>query len=149
MSEISRAHTYAQETHGTSAEVRRGPEGLYLVLFTTLQSVDQPHGHQLYWLLYPGNHQQTLVHKLGRKTPRTTKEFFFDIATDHALGEDLARAIASHRKWRTMHDRGRMKTSMTPQRKKEKRPTTTSRCVGEYGKPDGRKASSQGNPRSF
>jgi hypothetical protein len=52
-----------------------------------------------------GSTDKTLVHKLGRKTPRTIKELF-DIATGHASGEDVERAIVGQRKWRTKHDRG-------------------------------------------
>jgi hypothetical protein len=35
---------------------------------------------------------KTLVHKLGRKCPRTTRELL-DIATSHALGEEAVGAI--------------------------------------------------------
>jgi hypothetical protein len=40
---------------------------------------------------------ETLVHKLGRKGPRTTKELL-DIATSHASGEDVVRVIFDIRK---------------------------------------------------
>ena len=38
---------------------------------------------------------ESLVHKLGRKGPRTTKELL-DIATSHALGEEAVEAIFDH-----------------------------------------------------
>ena len=40
---------------------------------------------------------ESLVHKLGRKGPRTTKKLL-DIATSHALGEEVVRAIFDHLK---------------------------------------------------
>lgn len=46
-----------------------------------------------------------MAHKLGWKTPLTTKKFF-DIATGHMSGEDIVRATTDCRKWRTRHDRG-------------------------------------------
>jgi hypothetical protein len=52
-----------------------------------------------------GTIDKTLVHKLRQKAPRTARELF-DIATGHALGEDLERAIARRLKWRTGRDRG-------------------------------------------
>jgi hypothetical protein len=39
-----------------------------------------------------GTTYESLVHKLGRKHPRTTKELL-DIATSHALGEEVVGAI--------------------------------------------------------
>ena len=38
---------------------------------------------------------ESLVHKLGRRGPRTTKELL-DIATSHASGEEAIRAIFNH-----------------------------------------------------
>ena len=38
---------------------------------------------------------ESLVHKLGRKGPRTTKELL-DIATSHASGEEAIGAIFDH-----------------------------------------------------
>jgi hypothetical protein len=43
------------------------------------------------------------VHKLGQKNPRTAKEFF-DIATNHASGEDEVGAIFDHRKQKVVRD---------------------------------------------
>ena len=38
---------------------------------------------------------ESLVHKLGRRGPRTTKELL-DIATSHALGEEAVGAVFDH-----------------------------------------------------
>jgi hypothetical protein len=74
----------------------------------------------------------------------------FDIATDHAFGEDVVRVTDSRHKWRTGCDKGSDEDVDDHLNvKRDKGPTTTSRCVGGYGKPDGRKASSYGNPRSL
>jgi hypothetical protein len=44
-----------------------------------------------------GTTNKTLVHKLGRKSPRTAKELF-DIETSHASGEGAVGAIFDRRK---------------------------------------------------
>jgi hypothetical protein len=44
-----------------------------------------------------GTTNETLVHNLGQKSPRTTKELL-DIATSHASGEDAVGAIFDHSK---------------------------------------------------
>jgi hypothetical protein len=44
-----------------------------------------------------GTTNETLVHKLGRKSPRTTKELL-DIATSHASGENTVGVIFDHSK---------------------------------------------------
>jgi hypothetical protein len=44
------------------------------------------------------------VHKMGRKSPRTTKELL-DIATSHTLGEDAVGVIFDHRKQKAKHDK--------------------------------------------
>jgi hypothetical protein len=44
-----------------------------------------------------GTTSETLVHKLGCKSPRTTKELL-DIVMTHTLGEDAVGAIFNHRK---------------------------------------------------
>lgn len=46
-----------------------------------------------------------MVHKLGRKSLRTTKELL-DIATTHASGEDAVGAIFRHRGLKAKHDKG-------------------------------------------
>ena len=47
--------------------------------------------------------REFLVHKLGRKGPRTTKEFL-DIATSHASSEEVVGAIFDHPKGKTKRD---------------------------------------------
>lgn len=47
---------------------------------------------------------KTLVHKLGRKIPRTTKELL-DIATTHASSEDKVGAILNHHMHKAKHDK--------------------------------------------
>jgi hypothetical protein len=44
-----------------------------------------------------GTTNETLVHKLGRKSPQTMKELL-DIATNHTLEEYMVGAIFDHRK---------------------------------------------------
>jgi hypothetical protein len=48
-----------------SREVSRGPEGLYLVLFATMQPADQPHGPDVIDTFIQGTTDKTLVHKPG------------------------------------------------------------------------------------
>jgi hypothetical protein len=47
---------------------------------------------------------ETLVHKLGRKSPQTTKELLY-IATTHALGEGAVGAIFRHRRQKAKRDK--------------------------------------------
>ena len=46
---------------------------------------------------------ESLVHKLGRKGPQTTKELL-DIATSHASGEEVVGAIFDHLKGKAKRD---------------------------------------------
>ena len=52
-----------------------------------------------------GTTYESLVHKLGRKGPRTTKELL-DIATSHALGEEAVGAIFDHLEGKARQDEG-------------------------------------------
>lgn len=47
---------------------------------------------------------ETLVHKIGRKSPRITKELL-DITTTHASGENAVGAIFSHHKQKAKRDK--------------------------------------------
>ena len=48
---------------------------------------------------------ESLVHKLGRKGPQTTKELL-DIATSHALGEEAVEAIFDRLEGKARRDEG-------------------------------------------
>ena len=48
---------------------------------------------------------ESLVHKLGRKGPRTTKELL-DITTSHASGKEAVRVIFDHLKGKAKWDEG-------------------------------------------
>ena len=48
---------------------------------------------------------ESLVHKLGRRGPRTTNELL-DIATSHALGEEAVRGIFNHLEGKARWDEG-------------------------------------------
>ena len=48
---------------------------------------------------------ESLVHKLGCKGPRTTKELL-NIATSHALGEEVVRAIFDRLEGKGRRDEG-------------------------------------------
>ena len=48
---------------------------------------------------------ESLVHKLGRKGPRTTKELL-DITTSHASREEAVRAIFDHLEGKERQDEG-------------------------------------------
>ena len=48
---------------------------------------------------------ESLVHKLGRKVPRTSKELL-DIATSHASGEEAVGAIFHHSDGKARRDEG-------------------------------------------
>jgi hypothetical protein len=50
-----------------------------------------------------GTTYESLVHKLGRKGPRTTKELL-DIVTNHASGEEAVRAIFDHPRGKVKQD---------------------------------------------
>jgi hypothetical protein len=50
-----------------------------------------------------GTSCECLVHKLGRKSPRTTKELL-DIAMNHAAGEGAVGAIFDHAKGKAKCD---------------------------------------------
>jgi len=52
-----------------------------------------------------GTTYESLVHKLGRKGPRTTKELL-DIATSHASGEEAVGAIFNHSDDKARRDEG-------------------------------------------
>ena len=47
---------------------------------------------------------ESLVHKLGRKGPRTTKEHL-NIVTSHALGEEVVEAIFDRAKGKAKRDK--------------------------------------------
>jgi hypothetical protein len=64
---------------------------------------------------------KTLVHKLGQKSPWTTKELF-DIATSHALGEEVVGAIFDHTRGKAKRDEDASEgTSNRSQKKKKKK----------------------------
>ena len=52
-----------------------------------------------------GTTYKSLVHKLGRKGPRTTKELL-DIATSHASGEEAVGAIFDRLEGKARRDEG-------------------------------------------
>ena len=52
-----------------------------------------------------GTTYESLVHKLGRKGPRTTKELL-DIATSHASGEEVVGAIFDRSEGKARRDEG-------------------------------------------
>ena len=63
---------------------------------------------------------ESLVHKLGRKGPRTTKELL-DIATSHAAGEEAVGAIFDRPKGKAKRDKdGDEGASNRPNKKKNK-----------------------------
>lgn len=51
-----------------------------------------------------GTMSETLVHKLGRKSPQTTNELL-DIATTHTSGEDAVGVIFHHRRQKAKRDK--------------------------------------------
>ena len=66
-----------------------------------------------------------MVHKLGCKGPRTTKELL-DITTSHALGEEAVRAIFDRPKGKAKRDEDIVEgASNCPNNKKKKQ-----RCEG-------------------
>jgi hypothetical protein len=67
-----------------------------------------------------GTTNETLVHKLGRKSPRTMKELL-DITTNHTSGEDAVGAgslITAGRKPDTTRSLTRVSTASPTERKK-------------------------------
>jgi hypothetical protein len=60
-----------------------------------------------------GTTYESVVHKLGRKCPRTTKDLL-DIATSHTSGEEAVRAIFDHARGKAKRDRRRPSGAMEP-----------------------------------
>jgi hypothetical protein len=60
-----------------------------------------------------GTTYESLVHKLGRKCPRTTKELL-DIATSHTSGEEAIGAIFDRARDKAKRDRRRPSGAMEP-----------------------------------
>jgi hypothetical protein len=71
-----------------------------------------------------GTTYESLVHKLGRKRPRTTKELL-DITTSHALGEEAVGAIFNRprgkAKWDEDASEGASNCSKKKKKKKKKK----------------------------
>jgi hypothetical protein len=61
-----------------------------------------------------------LVHKLGCKHPRTTKELL-NIATSHALGEEVVRAIFNRAQGKAKLDEVASEGASNRSKKKKKR----------------------------
>jgi hypothetical protein len=87
-----------------------------------------------------------LVHKLGQKSPRTTKELL-NIATSHASGEEAVGAIFDHARGKAKRDEDADEGASNRLKKKNK-----PRCVDSFmatAKRKGKKASTEGTPDHF
>jgi hypothetical protein len=68
-----------------------------------------------------GTTNKTLVHKLGRKSPWTTKELL-DITTSHASGEEAVRAIFNRARGKAKWDEDAGKGAFNRSKKKKNKP---------------------------
>ena len=88
-----------------------------------------------------------MVHKLGRKGPRTTKELL-DIATSHASGEEAIGAIFDRLKGKAKRDEDAVEgASNCPNKKKDKQRHEVS-LVASADRKGGRKPT-EGTPDHF
>ena len=91
---------------------------------------------------------ESLVHKLGRKSPRTTKELL-DIATSHALGEEAVGAIFNHSDGKARRDKGAGEgTSNRSTKRKNKKQQREDSLVATADHKGGRKPM-EGTPNHF
>ena len=80
-----------------------------------------------------------MVHKLGRKGPRTTKELL-DIATSHASGEEAVGAIFDHSDGKARRDEGASEgASNRSAKRKNKKQRRDNSLVVAADRKDGRK----------
>ena len=95
-----------------------------------------------------GTTYESLVHKLGRKGPRTTKELL-DIATSHVSGEEAVRVIFDHLEGKARRDEGAGKgTSNRSAKRKNKKQRCEDSLVGAANHKGGRKPT-EGTPNHF
>jgi len=91
---------------------------------------------------------ESLVHKLGRKGPQTTKELL-DIATSHASGEEAVGAIFNRPKGKAKQDKDASEgTSKCPAKKKNKKQWHEGSLVAAADRRGGRKPT-EGTPNHF
>ena len=69
-------------------EARGVPPGVHTALLHGVQCCPNVADANIIGAFLSGTTCKSLVHKLGRKGPRTTKELL-DIATNHASGEEV------------------------------------------------------------
>ena len=91
---------------------------------------------------------ESLVHKLGRRGPWTTKELL-DIATSHALGEETVGAIFDHSDGKARWDEGTNEgTSNRPAKRKNKKQRCDNSLMAAADRKGGRKPT-KGTPNHF
>ena len=91
---------------------------------------------------------KSLVHKLGCKDPRTTKELL-DIATSHALGEEVVGAIFDHLEGKARQDEGASEgTSNRSAKRKNKKQRHENSLMATTDCKGGRKPM-EGTPNHF
>ena len=95
-----------------------------------------------------GTTYESLVHKLGRRGPWTTKELL-DIATSHASGEEAVGAIYDCLEGKARQDKGAGEgTSNRPAKKKNKKQRHEGLLVVATNRRGGRKPM-EGTPNHF
>ena len=91
---------------------------------------------------------ESLVHKLGRKGPRTTKELL-DITTSHASGEEAVGAIFDRLEGKARRDEGAGEgTSNRSAKRKNKKQRREDSLVAAADRKGGRKPT-EGTPNHF
>ena len=90
---------------------------------------------------------ESLVHKLGRKGPRTNKELL-DIATSHASSEEVVGAIFDHPKGKTKRDEDAGEGASNHPNKKKNKQRHKGSLVATVDRKGGRKPV-EGTPDHF
>jgi hypothetical protein len=90
--------------------------------------------------LFSGTTCESLVHKLGRKSPRTTKELL-DIATSHASSEEAVGAIFDHAKGKVKRDEDAGEGASNRQKKKKNKRNNGGSLVAAADRKGGKRPS--------
>jgi hypothetical protein len=95
-----------------------------------------------------GTTNKTLVHKLGRKSPRTTKELF-DITTSHVSGEEVVGAIFNRTRGKAKQDEDVGEGASNRSKKKKKNKPRSGDLLVAATERKGKKVSTEGAPDHF
>jgi hypothetical protein len=91
---------------------------------------------------------ESLVHKLGQKSPRTIKELL-DIATSHAFGEDAVGAIFDRSKGKEKQNKDADEGAFNRSGKKKKNKQRREGSFMAAAERKGKRAPTEGTPNHF